>query len=201
MPGQQPAEAPALGKWEWPPRTHHTPVWFGSKPGPMWPRPHRMDRGQNGKSTCRNSKQSSCSLLSAQHVAGWAESFTWDYNSGPPTGSVPSQVIRSHIRTGPQVRLIPELMATCKVHKAHSCPLGAQSSGETDPKQRWTMGLLSPEEEQVISPVAGGSRGPDVICPLCFHPEVMGCEHRGARNVPVWFIIDLAPNTGLREYC
>ena len=136
MPGQQPAEAPALGKWEWPPRTHHKPVWFGSKPGPMWPRPHRMDRGQNGKSTCRNSKQSSCSLLSAQHVAGWAESFTWDYNSGPPTGSVPSQVIRSHIRTGPQVRLIPELMATCKVHKAYSCPLAAQSSGETDPKQR-----------------------------------------------------------------
>lgn len=34
---------------EWPPRTHLKPGWFGSKPGPVWPRPHR--RGQNGKST------------------------------------------------------------------------------------------------------------------------------------------------------
>lgn len=63
------------------------------------------------------------------------------------------------------------------------------------------MGLLSLEEGEVISPGDGGSRGPDLICPLCFYLEVMGCELPGARSVPVQFIIGLAPNTGLREYC
>lgn len=86
--------------------------------------------------------------------------------------------------------------------KARSCPQGAQSSGEMDSEHtKMDNGPLSPEEGEVISLEGGGSRGPDLICPLCFYLEVMGGELRGARNVPVWFIIGLAPNTGLREYC
>lgn len=46
--------------------------------------------------------------------------------------------------------------------------------------------------------MAGGSRGPDVTCWLCFPLEVMVC---GAKNVPVWVIIGSAPNAGFRDYC
>lgn len=60
VPGQQPAEAPVLREWEWPHQTHLKPVWFGSKPDPVWPGLHGS--GQNDSSTYRNSKTSRCYL-------------------------------------------------------------------------------------------------------------------------------------------
>ena len=69
-------------------------------------------------------------------------------------------------------------MATCKADKAQSCPQGAQSLGEMDPEQeRWTMGLLSPEEGEVISL---GGRGSELIFPLHLYLEDMGCEQHGS---------------------